>query len=41
MKYIHDNPVKAGWVDFAEDYVFCSAYELAGRGKKVEITLWQ
>ena len=40
LKYIHDNSVKAGWVDFAEDYVYSSAYELSNRGKKIEITRW-
>ena len=40
LKYIHENPVRAGWVDFAEDYIYSSAYELSNRGKKVPIANW-
>jgi|SRR5690554_1872547 len=40
QNYIHSNPVKAGYVDFPEDYVYSSAYELAGRGDKLVITIW-
>ena len=39
--YIHQNPVRAGYVAFPEDYVYSSAYELAGRGAKVKIELWR
>ena len=28
LKYIHDNPVRAGWVDQPEDYVYSSAKTL-------------
>ena len=38
--YIVQNPVRAGWVDKAEDYVYSSAYELCGRGNKIEISFW-
>lgn len=40
INYIHNNPVKAGWVSFSEDYVYSSAFELAGRGNKIPITFW-
>ncbi len=39
-KYIHENPVRAGWVDVAEDYVYSSAYQLAGRGNKIHLAQW-
>lgn len=38
--YIVQNPVRAGWVDNADDYVYSSAYELCGRGDKIEVKLW-
>ena len=41
QNYIHLNPVRAGYVDFAEDFVYSSAYELSNRGKKLPITLWR
>ena len=25
LKYIHENPVWAGWVQYTEDYLYCSA----------------
>ncbi len=28
LKYIHDNPVRAGWVELPEDYIFSSAKAL-------------
>lgn len=31
LNYIHDNPVKAGWVDKAEDYVYSSARDYMGQ----------
>ena len=40
QNYIHQNPVRAGYVDFPEDFVYSSAYELANRGNKLPITLW-
>ena len=30
LEYIHDNPVKAGYVYNAEDYVYSSAIDYAG-----------
>jgi len=41
QNYIHQNPVRAGYVDLPEDYVYSSAYELAGRGNKINITKWR
>jgi REP element-mobilizing transposase RayT len=38
--YILQNPVRAGWVDKPEDYIYSSAYELCGRGNKIEISFW-
>lgn len=38
--YILQNPIRAGWVDKAEDYVYCSAYELSGRGNKITLCAW-
>jgi len=35
--YIVQNPLRAGWVDKAEDYEYSSAYELCGRGSKINI----
>lgn len=40
IRYIHENPVRAGWVNFAEDYVYSSAYEISGRGNKLIISQW-
>lgn len=31
MNYLHENPVKAGYVELAEDYVYCSAPAIAGK----------
>ena len=38
--YIVQNPVRAGWVEKAEDYIYSSAYELCGRGNKIAIAQW-
>lgn len=40
LNYIHQNPVRAGLVALAEDYVYSSAYELCGRGEKITIGSW-
>lgn len=40
LNYIHLNPVRAGYVDFPEDYIYSSAYELSGRGGKIGIDRW-
>ncbi|MCD7971643.1 MAG: transposase [Candidatus Azobacteroides sp.] len=37
LEYIHQNPVKAGWVEFAEDYLYSSAGCDAGREGLLEI----
>ncbi|MCJ7715172.1 MAG: hypothetical protein MUO54_01460, partial [Anaerolineales bacterium] len=30
LDYIHDNPVKEGWVDSPEDYIYSSARDYCG-----------
>ena len=37
MNYIHDNPVRAGWVENSEDYLYSSARNYAGLNKLLEI----
>ena len=37
--YIHDNPVRAGIVENAEDYVYSSARDYAGKKGLVKLTL--
>ena len=37
MDYIHENPVRAGWVQYAEDYLYSSARNLAELDILVEI----
>ena len=32
LDYIHQNPVRAGWVMYAEDYIYSSASNYAGNG---------
>jgi len=39
LNYLHQNPVKSGWVSCAEDYVYSSAGDYAGRKGMVEIWL--
>jgi len=39
QQYIHLNPVRAGIVQYPEDYVYSSAFELSGRGNKLPIQL--
>lgn len=31
VNYLHENPVKAGYVEHAEDYLYCSAAAIAGK----------
>ncbi|MFT3886321.1 MAG: transposase [Flavobacteriales bacterium] len=35
--YLHENPVKAGYVEHAEDYVYCSAPAIAGKPTLLEL----
>jgi putative transposase len=37
LKYIHENPVRAGWVSEPEDYLYRSAANYAGRKGVMEI----
>jgi hypothetical protein len=39
MNYIHQNPVKAGFVFRAEDYLYSSAVDYAGEKGVLEIDL--
>lgn len=31
VNYLHENPVKEGYVEYAQDYVYCSAAAIAGK----------
>ena len=37
LDYIHENPVKAGWVYKAEDYVYSSASNYAGIDQIIDV----
>jgi len=39
LQYIHENPVRAGWVEQPEHYLFSSARNYAGRKGLMEIDL--
>jgi hypothetical protein len=39
INYIHENPVKAGIVTVAEDYLYSSARNYAGLSSVIEIDL--
>ena len=39
LDYIHLNPVRAGWVENAEDYLYCSARNYGGMKGQLEIDL--
>ena len=39
LDYIHSNPVRAGWVENAEDYLYCSARNYCGLKGQLEIDL--
>ncbi len=40
IKYIHDNPVRAGIVEVAEDYRYSSARDYSGKTGLVKVNLW-
>lgn len=37
MNYLHENPVKAGYVEHAEDYVYSSAPAIGGKPGLLEL----
>jgi hypothetical protein len=39
IHYIHENPVRAGWVESAEHYLYSSARNYAGLDGLVKIVL--
>jgi len=39
IKYIHENPVRAGWVEKGEDYIYSSARNYAGLYHLMEIEM--
>ena len=39
LDYLHNNPVEAGIVDFAEDYIYSSARNYAGKEGLIEVEL--
>lgn len=41
LDYIHQNPVRAGWVEREEDYVYSSAKTLYGKQDIIPITDWR
>lgn len=40
MKYIHENPVRAGWVENAEEYLYSSARNYSGLKGLIEVDYW-
>ncbi len=40
MQYIHQNPVRAGWVANEEEYKWCSAGYFYGRGSLVQLSFY-
>lgn len=40
LNYLHQNPVKEGYVAYAEEYVYCSAPALAGRLGLLRLEEW-
>lgn len=38
--YIHENPVIAGWVEDAEDYLYSSAGDYVGKKGLVNLDMW-
>jgi putative transposase len=38
--YLHENPVKAGYVELAEDYVYCSGPAIAGKPALLELEVF-
>lgn len=39
LRYIHENPVRAGWVESPEDYLYSSARNYAGMSGRIEVDL--
>lgn len=39
VEYIHENPVRAGWVEKAEDYLYSSARNYAGLPTLIDVDL--
>lgn len=39
LNYIHQNPVRAGWVNNPEDYVYSSASNYMGKGGIIDVEL--
>jgi len=39
LNYTHENPVRAGWVKRAEDYLYSSACDYVGKGGIIEVEL--
>ena len=40
LKYIHDNPVRAGIVENPEDYLYSSARDYSGKAGLINVNLW-
>ncbi|EMS35227.1 hypothetical protein C943_02302 [Mariniradius saccharolyticus AK6] len=40
MNYIHENPVRAGWVENAEEYLYSSARNYSGLKGLIEVDYW-
>jgi putative transposase len=40
IKYIHDNPVRAGIVKTPEDYLYSSACDYCGKTGSIKVNLW-
>jgi putative transposase len=40
LHYIHQNPVEAGIVDNAADYLYSSAVDYAGKKGLVKLVMW-
>ncbi len=40
IDYIHNNPVRAGWVEAPEEYMYSSAKDYAEKKGLVQLTMW-
>lgn len=40
LSYIHENPVRAAWVEKAEDYLYTSARNFSGQKGLIEVDYW-
>jgi len=40
LDYIHDNPVRAGYVERPEDYLYSSARDYAGNKGLIKLAMW-